>query len=59
MLVLDTTCSQEYVKWWFYNYKKGKFREYANIFEEDDGSDLLGYTEDQLQKFLNVNSKCK
>jgi hypothetical protein len=41
------------VQEWFTSFMGGKFRDISQYFKDDDGFDLLEYTEEQLQKILS------
>ncbi len=45
------TSSQEEVQTWFKTHRNGKFLEYAQLFAKADGTDLLSFSKEDLQKF--------
>lgn len=51
-ILLTSSSTQEEVQRWFLKFRGGKFSSYAYLFEEDEGADLLAYTEQQLEKIL-------
>jgi len=44
--------TRQQVQDWFFSYREGKFSTYAKLFQDDDGEDILSYTEVQLEIIL-------
>ena len=50
--MLTDKSSVEEVKTWFKTYRNGKFLKYIELFAEADGTDMLGFSKEDLKAII-------